>query len=90
MDKESAEVIALKLQGFFENNPKISLAFSGGVDSSYFLHAAIEENGTQIQADYLKSAFQPRFELDDTVRLADVLKADIKILSLDILAELLI
>ncbi len=76
----------MKLHDFFTNNPKIALAFSGGVDSSYLLYAAIE-HGAQIQAYYVKSAFQPRFELDDAVCLADELKADIKILSLDILAE---
>ena len=86
MDKESAEVIALKLQGFFENNPKISLAFSGGVDSSYLLYAAMK-HGVQVQAYYVKTVFQTQFELDDAVRLADELKADIIILSLDILAE---
>lgn len=79
----------MKLHDFFKDNPKIALAFSGGVDSSYLLHAAIE-HGTQVQAYYVKSAFQPQFELDDAVRLADVLKADVKILSLDILAEPLI
>lgn len=83
---ESAEVNALKLQAFFENNPKIALAFSGGVDSSYLLYAAIQ-HGAQVRAYYVKAAFQPQFELDDAVRLADELNADLKILSLDILAE---
>ena len=76
----------MKLQAFFENNPKIALAFSGGVDSSYLLYAAIQ-HGAQVRAYYVKSAFQPQFELDDAVRLADELNADLKILSLDILAE---
>lgn len=76
----------MKLHDFLKNNTKIALAFSGGVDSSYLLHAAME-HGTQIQAYYVKSAFQPQFELDDAVRLADMLKADLKILSLNILAE---
>ncbi len=76
----------MKLHDFFKDNPKIALAFSGGVDSSYLLHAAIE-HGTQVQAYYVKSAFQPQFELDDALRLANALKADLKILSLDILAE---
>ena len=29
------------LKRFFEENPKVALAFSGGVDSAYLLYAAI-------------------------------------------------
>ena len=31
----------MNLQEFFKENPKVALAFSGGVDSSYLLYAAM-------------------------------------------------
>ena len=74
---------ALTLKDFFTNNPKIALAFSGGVDSSYLLHAAIKQ-GAQVRAYYVKTPFQPAFELDDALRLAKLLKADLSVLSLDL------
>lgn len=76
----------MNLQEFFKNNPKVALAFSGGVDSSYLLYTAME-HGVQVRAYYAKSVFQPRFEQEDALRMADALKADLKILSIDILAE---
>ena len=39
-----------------------------------------------MHAYYVKSAFQPRFELTDAQRLATQLKADITVLNLDVLA----
>ncbi len=77
---------ALTLKDFFTNNPKIALAFSGGVDSSYLLHAAIKQ-GAQVRAYYVKTPFQPAFELDDALRLAKLLKADLSVLSLDLLKD---
>ena len=32
----------MNLQEFFKENPKVALAFSGGVDSSYLLYAAMK------------------------------------------------
>ena len=46
----------------------IALAFSGGVDSSYLLYAALRY-GARVRAYYVNSAFQPRFELEDARRL---------------------
>ena len=74
------------LSEFFENNHKVALAFSGGVDSSYLLYAATEA-GADIKAYYAKTDFQPEFELDDAKRLADELGADMEIIYLDILAD---
>lgn len=76
----------MNLQDFFEENPKLALAFSGGVDSAYLLYAAME-HGARIRAYYVKSVFQPRFELDDAKRMADELGADMRILELDVLDD---
>lgn len=40
-----------------------------------------------MRAYYVKSAFQPQFELDDARRLAETLSADMRVLDVDILAD---
>ena len=52
----------MNLTGFFKENPKIALGFSGGVDSSYLLYAAAQ-CGVDIKPYFIKTAFQPEFEL---------------------------
>ena len=59
----------MDLQQFFKENPRVAIAFSGGVDSSYLLYAALRY-GARIRAYYVNSAFQPRFELEDARRLS--------------------
>ena len=76
----------MTLQEFFAENPKVALAFSGGVDSSYLLYAATNCRA-KVRAYYVKSVFQPRFELDDARRLASELGADMKMLDVDILND---
>ena len=76
----------MTLQEFFAENPKVALAFSGGVDSSYLLYAATNCRA-KVRAYYVKSVFQPRFELDDARRLASELVADMKMLDVDILND---
>lgn len=74
------------LKKFFEENPKIAIAFSGGVDSAYLLYTA-KKYAKEVKAYYVKSAFQPQFELDDAVRLSKELNAEMKIINVDILAD---
>ena len=64
----------MDLQQFFKENPRVAIAFSGGVDSSYLLYAALRY-GARVRAYYVNSAFQPRFELEDARRLAGDLHA---------------
>ena len=75
----------MTLQEFFGAHPKVALAFSGGVDSSYLLYAA-RQLGADVKAYYVKTAFQPEFEYQDALRLASQLGADIQVLTLDVLA----
>ena len=76
----------MTLQEFFRENPKAALAFSGGVDSAYLLYAA-QQCGAQVRAYYVKTAFQPLFELEDARRLAEQLHADMRELTVDILVN---
>ena len=76
----------MTLQKFFEKNGKVAIAFSGGVDSAYLLYAA-KKYGAHVKAYYVKSQFQPEFELKDAKLLAKELEVDMKILNLDVLAD---
>ena len=76
----------MTLHDFFEQNQKLALAFSGGVDSAYLLYAAVSA-GCDVHAYYVKSAFQPEFELADAKRLAGELGAKMTVLKLDVLSD---
>ena len=76
----------MTLNQFFEENPKVALAFSGGVDSSYLLYGALRA-GAQVKAYYVKTAFQPEFEYEDAMRLAKELGAEVKVLRLEALSD---
>ena len=76
----------MNLQEFFKENPKVALAFSGGVDSSYLLYAAMKY-GADVKAYYVKALFQPQFEMDDAMRLAEQLKAPVWVLRADVLSD---
>ena len=76
----------MNLSDFFRENPKIALAFSGGVDSAYLLYAA-KAYGADITAYYAKTAFQPQFEYEDACRLVDELEMPMKTIHLDILSD---
>lgn len=75
----------MNLQDFFLQHPEIAVAFSGGVDSAYLLYAA-KQYAKKVCAYYVKSEFQPRFELEDAVRLAEDLGVELKILECSVLS----
>ncbi len=76
----------MELSQFFQENCRVALAFSGGVDSAYLLYAA-REAGAEVRAYYVRSPFQPAFELADARRLAAELGADLTELAVDVLAD---
>lgn len=71
----------MELQEFFSQHPRVALAFSGGVDSAYLLYAAVR-CGAQVRPYYVKTAFQPQFEYEDALRLADQLGVPMKTIHL--------
>ena len=79
----------MTLDLFFKENPKAAIAFSGGVDSAYLLAAAVKA-GAQVRAYYVKSAFQPEFELRDAERLARELGAKMRVIELDVLGDAMV
>lgn len=72
----------MDLRTFFQSNPLTALGFSGGVDSSYLLYAGITR-GAGIRPYFVKTAFQPEFELEDARRLAEHVGAELTVLRLD-------
>lgn len=75
----------MRLDEFFTLHPRFALAFSGGADSSYLLCAA-REYGCDVHAYFIRSQFQPEFELDDARRLAQSLDIPLTVEVFDILA----
>ena len=76
----------MTLQEFFTESPKAALGFSGGVDSSYLLWAAVNA-GADIAPYYIQTAFQPAFELEDAQRLCEQIGVKLNVIHLDALAD---
>jgi len=74
----------MTLQEFFALHPKVAIAFSGGADSAFLLYAA-GKYAECARAYYVKSEFQPEFELEDARRLSEELGVEMKILTLQVL-----
>ena len=76
----------MTLEQFFQENPRCALGFSGGVDSAYLLYAGVKA-GADIKPYFIKTAFQPAFELADAQKLAAGLGVEVAVLELDALAD---
>ena len=75
----------MTLAEIFQSIPKAAVAFSGGTDSAFLLWAA-KEYGCDVRAYYVKTAFQPQFELEDARRLAAELNVPMTVVDADILS----
>ncbi len=60
----------MTLEKFFEENKKIAIALSGGIDSIFLMYMA-KKSGAEVRAYFAKSEFQPEFELCDAKRAAE-------------------
>lgn len=74
----------MELKEYFQENKRVALAFSGGVDSAYLLYAA-RHHGADVKAYYVKSAFQPDFEYQDALRCVGEWDVPMATLEMDIL-----
>lgn len=74
----------MTLDDFFRQNSRAALAFSGGVDSAFLLWAGLRA-GAEVWPYFVKTPFQPRFELEDARRLCAQLDVDLVVLDYDIL-----
>lgn len=75
----------MTLKEFFAQIPRAAVAFSGGVDSAYLLWAA-KRYGCDVRAYYVKTVFQPAFELEDARRLVRELSIPMTVVEGDILS----
>lgn len=75
----------MDLREFFEENPVCAVAFSGGVDSAYLLHAAAVW-GRRTAAYFVRTPFQPDFELEDAQAVARRLGTVLTVIEYDILS----
>ncbi len=76
----------MELKDFFSDHPKVALAFSGGTDSAYLLYAA-KKYGADVMPYFVRSQFQPDFELEDASKLCGQLGLELRTVPLDALAD---
>ncbi len=75
----------MELREFFARHPKAALGLSGGTDSAYLLYAGLSF-GADLRPYYIKTQFQPGFELEDARRLCSQLGAELTVIEGDILS----
>lgn len=75
----------MDIQTYFKDK-KVAVAFSGGVDSSVLLFLA-QKYAADCKAYFVKSQFQPQFELDDALQISGQLGVELKIINLDVLSD---
>ena len=75
----------MTLEEFFTRNPRTAVAFSGGTDSALVLWAA-KTWGGDVTAYYVRTPFQPAFELADARRLAAELDVPLVVVEADVLS----
>lgn len=76
----------MTLSEFFAASPRAALGLSGGVDSAYLLYAA-RACGADVRPYFIRTPFQPAFELADARALAAQLDVPLTVLDLDVLAD---
>lgn len=76
----------MTLDDFFRQNPRAAIGFSGGVDSTWLLYAAVRA-GADVTAYYVKTPFQPAFEFRDALRAAQTIGARMKVIEFDVLSD---
>lgn len=75
----------MTISEFFTDHPVCAVAFSGGIDSAWLLHEALRY-GTRTRAYFVRTPFQPAFELRDAQETAAALGAELTVLEVDVLA----
>ena len=71
-------------QSLFEAHPRVAIAFSGGVDSTYLVTAAAQY-AQSVHAYTIDSAFVPRFELEGAKALTKKIGITHTLLPIDVL-----
>lgn len=77
----------MTLKDFFDLHPKCAIGFSGGVDSVFLLYSAFKY-GADVKPYFVKSAFQTEKECEEASEIAKKFGFDLKILEVDVLADI--
>ena len=75
----------MTLREFFTEHPEAAVAFSGGADSALLVWAA-SRYAKRVRTYYVKTPFQPAFELADARRLAGEAGVGLTVIEFDVLA----
>lgn len=73
----------MKIDEFFSLHKRVVVAVSGGVDSAVLLHLA-KRYAKDVIACFVKSDFQPEFELEDAVKICNDANVKLKIIYADV------
>lgn len=73
----------MNLIDFFTHHPNVVVAFSGGIDSAFLLYIA-KKYTHNTHAIYIKTAFQPAFELRDACDFCKSYEIPLNVVELDI------
>ncbi|MBE6835114.1 MAG: ATP-dependent sacrificial sulfur transferase LarE [Ruminococcaceae bacterium] len=76
----------MDIKEFFKLHKAVAVAFSGGVDSAVLLLLA-KQYADRVKAYFVLSPFQPRFELEDARKIADMLNVRFESVSVDVLND---
>ena len=74
----------MELIDYIKTLGNVSVALSGGVDSSYLAYA-VKQSGIPCKAYTVKSQFVPQFELDDAKKIAECIGIPLEIIDIDVL-----
>lgn len=84
--QRAAALVPHEVRAFFEDHPRVALAYSGGCDS-VFLLACARACGAEVHPIVVQTAFQYAFETDDAQLAAAQIGAEPEVLALDIFAH---
>lgn len=76
----------MHINDFFSKYDKVVVAVSGGVDSAALLHMALK-HAISVKAVFVKSVFQPAFELEDAQKICNELGIRLDVLDIDVLSN---
>lgn len=79
----------MDIKDFFAAHPNVTVALSGGVDSAVLLHLACT-HCKNVKAVFVKTAFQPDFELKDALEISGFVGAKLYVADADVLNNRLI
>lgn len=76
----------MEIESFFKKYNSVTVAVSGGVDSAVLLYLA-KQYTDKVYACFVKSEFQPEFELRDALAVCRFLHIELKVINASVLSD---